>query len=310
MQNSLKTFFEELLFAPRLHHYPIILALLPVSILYAFLMFLRRILTQKIDFDIPIVSVGNLIMGGSGKTPFIIAVASRYKDVAIISRGYGRESQGLIEVSHKGRVLTDINQSGDEAMLIAQSLKSASVIVSEDRKVAIKRAKELGAKVLFLDDGFNRVEIKKLEILLEPKVVKNYLPLPSGAFREFYFTKVYANLFCKEGQHFRRKVSFENLSSKMLLVSAISNPSRLDEYLPVGIVGRLIYPDHAYFDIEEIKNKMKELNATSILVTQKDWVKLQNFDLPISLMKLDIDIDESIIEAIDHYILDQWSQFH
>jgi len=305
MQNSLKTFFEELLFAPRWYHYPIILTLLPLSLLYAFLMFLRRILTPKIDFNIPIVSIGNLIMGGSGKTPFIIALAARYKDAAIISQGYGRESQGLIEVSHKGKILTDVRQSGDEAMLIAQSLKSASVIVSEDRKVAIKRAKALGAKVIFLDDGFNRVEIKKFEILLEPKVIKNYLPLPSGAFREFYFSKVFSNLLCKEEQHFKRKVSFENVSSQMLLVTAISNPSRLDEYLPVGIVGRLLYPDHAYFDIEQIENKMKELDASSILVTQKDWVKLQNFDLPISLMKLDIDLDESIVEAIDHYILDQ-----
>ena len=73
------------------------------------------------DFGIPIISVGNLVVGGSGKTPFTIAIAKELKDVAIISRGYGRKSKGLIEVSRKGMILTDVEHSGDEPMLVITS---------------------------------------------------------------------------------------------------------------------------------------------------------------------------------------------
>ncbi|MBN2824622.1 MAG: tetraacyldisaccharide 4'-kinase [Campylobacterales bacterium] len=298
----MREFFEELLFAPKFYHYPFIILFTPISFLYASLMLLRRIATPKKDFGLPIISVGNLIMGGSGKTPFIIAAASNYQDVCVISRGYGRQSKGLIEVSHQGRILVDVSQSGDEAMLIAQSLPNAWVIVSENRAIAIEKAKQRGAKIIFLDDGFNRVEIKKFEILLEPQSIKNYLPLPAGAFREFYFSSSYANKVVREGKGFRRVVSFENLGSKMLLVSAISNPSRLNQYLPDGVKDRLLFEDHAYFDTQLIKAKMQEMDADKILVTQKDYVKLEKSALPIALMRLHIDIDRGIHKAIDEYI--------
>jgi len=225
-----------------------------------------------------------------------------YDHAFIISRGYGRQSKGLVEVSIGGHIGVDVSQSGDEAMLMAQSLPKASIIVSENREVAILRAKELGAKVIFLDDGFNRVEIKKFEILLEPQKIHNFLPLPSGAFREFYFSKYFAHLRLKENREFQRMVSFENPSPKMLLVTAISNPSRLDLYLPTNVVDRLIFADHEYFDLEKIKNRMKSVGATSILVTQKDFVKLGGFEASISLMKLDLEIDASILESIKNYI--------
>jgi len=299
---SLHHFFEELLYAPKYYHYPIIVSLFPIALLYAFLMLLRRILTPAKAFDLPIISVGNLMVGGSGKTPFILSVASRYKNVAIISRGYGRASRGMVEVSHWGRVLVDVNQSGDEAMLLAQNLPHASVIVSEKRGIAIERAKALGAKILFLDDGFNRVEIKKFEILLEPQKIYNPLPLPSGAFRELYWSRYFANTILKEGREFKRMVAYENLTFKMLLVTAISNPSRLEPYLPNGVIGRYILADHAYFDLLEIKAKMEEIGATSILVTQKDFVKLSTFDQPISLMKLQLQIDEEALKPMEKYI--------
>jgi tetraacyldisaccharide 4'-kinase len=295
-------FFEELLFAPKIYHYPIIILFLPIALLYAVVMLIRRIVTRQHTYDIPIISIGNLIMGGSGKTPFIIAIASKYQDVAVVSRGYGRESRGLVEVSYQGKVLVDVTQSGDEAMLIAQSLPNATVIVSKNRDLAIEHAQRLGAKIVFLDDGFNRVEIKKFEILLEPNKIKNYLPLPAGAFREVYFSTYFANMVLKESIDFHRVVSFENLTQRMLLVTAISNPSRLDVYLPEGVVDKLIFADHSYFDINLIQNKMREAEATSLLVTQKDWVKLQEATLPLSLMKLSLKINPLVIERIDNYI--------
>lgn len=298
----MKGFFEEMFFVPKWYHYPLIVILSPLALVYGLMMFIRRKLTAKKDFGIPIVSVGNLIVGGSGKTPFVIALASRYEDVTVISRGYGRQSRGLLKVSEKGKILVTVEESGDEPMLMAASLPQASVIVSENRHSAIELAKEEGAKLIILDDGFNRVEIKKFEILLEPKSIQNTLPFPSGAFREFSFSRKYADIVAKEGKSFTRNVSFENLTSKMILVTAISNPQRLDSYLPEGIVEKVYLEDHAYFDEKSLQRSLEKYKATSLLVTQKDAVKMQNFKLPLSHMKLKLDIEDEIFSEVDRYV--------
>ena len=295
-------FFEKMMFSPQWYHYFIIVLFFPLSIVYGIIMYIRRLLTRKQDFGIPIVSVGNLIVGGSGKTPFVIALVSRYKDVTVISRGYGRESKGLIEVSQKGEILTTVEQSGDEPMLMAKSLPDASIIVSEDRHKAIELAKKQGTKLIILDDGFNRVEIKKFEILLEPESIKNYLPFPSGPFREFWFMKKYADIVVKEGRDFVREVSFEDLTERMILVTAISNPARLDKYLPDNIVEKIYLEDHAYFDEEILKKALSDNNATSILCTSKDIMKMQGFKLSISEMKLKLEIQNQIFIKIKDYI--------
>ncbi|HIM93609.1 MAG TPA: tetraacyldisaccharide 4'-kinase [Campylobacterales bacterium] len=298
----LVSFFERLFFKPNLFDWVIIALLSPLSLTFAILMFFRRIFSIKKNYNIPIVSIGNLTVGGSGKTPFVISLASTYSDVTIISRGYGRESRGLVEVSRAGEILTDVFNSGDEPMLMAKSLPNASVIVSEDRDKAINLAKEQGAKVIFLDDGFNRINIKKFEILLFPKDIKNYMTFPAGPFREFFFTKLFADLNLLEEIDFTRVVNTINIDKKMLLVTAISNPQRLDKFLPKGVVGKLYFEDHAYFDEQELSEKMLEVGASSLLITQKDEVKMEGFKLPLLVMKLELQIKNEILKKIDKYI--------
>jgi len=299
---SLTHAYERMLFHPRWYHYPVILLLLPLSLLYGGWMFLRRIFTRKKDFGLPIVSVGNLIVGGSGKTPFVIALASRYDDVAIVSRGYGRKSSGLVEVSREGTILANVEQSGDEAMLMALSLPNASVIVSEEREDAIALAKEHGAKLVLLDDGFNRVGIGKFEIILEPEQIPNPFPFPSGPFREFAFSKKYADLVLKEKRDFERVVSYEGLTERMVLVTAISNPKRLGQYLPEGVVGRVYLEDHAYFEEEMLKEILDKYKAGTLLLTEKDYVKMADFKLPVSQIKLKLKIKNEIFTKIERYI--------
>jgi len=265
-------------------------------------MFIRRLLSKRERFDVPIISVGNLIVGGSGKSPFIIELAKRYKNVTVILRGYGRESRGLFEVSKNGKILTTVKESGDEAMLMAESLKEASIIVSEDRKKAIRQAIKNGTKLILLDDGFNRVDIEKFEIILEPKGIKNYFTLPSGAFREFYMTYKFADIKAIESIDYKRVVKYENLTDRMLLVTAIANPKRLDEYLPKGVVAKYYLGDHSFFDEIKIKEKMRKYNAISILVTTKDLVKMEGFDLYISIIRLKLDINKEILDRIDDYL--------
>lgn len=298
----MKRFFETLFFAPKWYHYPLIVLLSPISIVYGIVMSLRRVLSPKKDMGLPIISVGNLIVGGSGKTPFTIALASQLEGVAIISRGYGRKSKGLVEVSTDGNILVDVAHSGDEPMLMALALPNASVIVSEKREIAIALAKENGAKCIILDDGFNQVQIKKFEIVLEPKEIKNYLPFPAGAFREFWFNRKYADIVAKEGDVFVRKITFENVTPRMVLVTAISHPSRLDSYLPQGVVAKVYLEDHAYFEEAMLRELLVKHDAQTLLVTEKDAVKMRDFKLPISQMKLKLEIKEQVIAEVKKYI--------
>jgi tetraacyldisaccharide 4'-kinase len=88
----------------------------------------------------------------------------------------------------------------------------------------------------------------------------------------------------------------------MVLVTAISNPNRLDAYLPEGVVYKVYLEDHAYFEEEKLKILLSEHEAQSLLVTQKDVVKMQDFKLPISEMKLKLEINESIFTQVEEYI--------
>jgi len=103
-----------------------------------------------------------------------------------------------------------------------------------------------------------------------------------------------------EDTDFKRVVEVKNPTPRMILVTAISNPKRLEPFLPNGIVEKIYLKDHAYFDEKYLKNRILELNATSLLVTQKDEVKMIDFDLPLSIMELKLDIDYKYIQQIDN----------
>ncbi len=294
---------EKYLFNPSLFQKFLSFLLLPLSFLYCFIMIIRRASAREKKYEIPIISIGNLIVGGSGKTPVTIALAKEYEDVFIILRGYKRHSKGLIQISQKGDILASIKESGDEAMLYAMSLPNASVIVAEDRDLAIEKAIRLGAKLIFLDDGFSKVKIHKLDILLRAEATEqNPFCLPAGPFREpSYLYNSYITL--RENHDFRRHVQIKNPTEKMILVTAISKPQRLDSYLPKDIQ-KITFPDHYAFKKEQLHQLISQYNATSILTTQKDAVKMQSMDLPLSIMDLEITFKEDIFQHIDTFIED------
>lgn len=277
--------------------------LLPLSFLYCLWVIGKRVFAKPVCYGIPIVSIGNRTVGGSGKTPFIQTLVKEYEKPAIILRGYKRESKGLYVVSLFGEVQTTLEMSGDEAMLYALTCKNALVIVSENRPLAIKKAKELGAKLIFLDDGFSKSDIKKFDILLTPKqTFQNHYCLPSGPFRESKFAQKFAKLVLQEGKDFKRIVSTYKATSKMVFVTAIANASRLDKFLPKNILSKEIFPDHHAFTKEELEQIIKKTGASSLLVTRKDWVKIKDFDLPLSLLELNLEIDSYVKKSIDEFI--------
>lgn len=292
---------ERYFYAPNGFQKLLAFVLLPLSFVYCVIATIRRKFSRFRDFDIPIVSVGNLILGGSGKSPFIIEIAKDYGDACVILRGYGRKAKGLKIVSIKGVIQESVESVGDESIMLAKALPMASVIVSEKREIAILKAKELGAKVVFLDDGF-RFNFKKLNILLRPKLEPYFnFCIPSGGYREHKSAYKEADIVIEEGVGYERKVELVNATPKMLLLTAIANPSRLEEYLP-NVVGKITLKDHAFFDKENILKTYSELGATSLLVTQKDMPKLEDFGVPLSLLQLQLKIDPIVTEHIREYI--------
>ena len=271
---------------------------------------IKRAMAKEIEFGIPIISVGNIIVGGSGKTPITIKLASNYDNACVILRGYGRASKGLFVISQNGKILEDVKVSGDEAMLLANSLPKATIIVSENRVKAIQKAKELGCKIVFLDDGFSKYQISKFNILLRPKdEPTNIFCLPSGGYREPKGFYAQADIELLENSDFKRVITIKkdgiesSVPIKTILITAISKPKRLLEYLPKDIE-MISFPDHYDFTHEDISKIQEKYKDYSFVTTGKDFVKLKKFNLHnIYLMDLDIKISDKVdFSLMNEYI--------
>jgi tetraacyldisaccharide 4'-kinase len=275
------------------------LLLYPLSLIYCFIAWIRYLCSIPKDYGIPVVSVGNLTVGGSGKTPLVSALSTFFIKPAIILRGYGRASQGLVIVKDESGIVCDVSHSGDEAMLYAQTLSHAIVIVSEKRENAIMMAKSMGCEVVFLDDGYGKHAIKKLDLVIGVQT-PNAFCLPSGPYRERLWSgkKV---VTVDENRSFSRQVHVENPTTKMVLVTAIARPQRLDPYLP-SLIGKIYFEDHHFYTKEELEAILTQTGAESLLVTQKDFVKIAAFNLPISLLALDLELNPQLIETVREYV--------
>ncbi len=141
--------------------------------------------------ELPIVSVGNLVAGGAGKTPVTLELARRLMRaglaVAVLSRGYGRSSHGLVVVSDGATCAVSASDGGDEPVWLARKLPGLVVIAAENRAEAACRAKALQVDIALLDDGFSHHMLARDEDIL---VVDSTLGfgnrrlLPAGPLRE------------------------------------------------------------------------------------------------------------------------------
>ncbi|MDQ2870731.1 MAG: tetraacyldisaccharide 4'-kinase [Acidobacteriota bacterium] len=119
----------------------------------------------------PVVSVGNLTVGGTGKTPFVLHLAERFlsqgRRPAILSRGYGRRSREVVVVSRGEGPIVGADLGGDEPVLIAERLPRAIVVVAPLRADAARAAEELAPDVFILDDGFQHMAVRRdVDLLL------------------------------------------------------------------------------------------------------------------------------------------------
>jgi tetraacyldisaccharide 4'-kinase len=176
-----------------------IVMLTPLSGLYGLAMKTRRALYRRELFAVhkagaPVISVGNITTGGTGKTPLVEwiarALARRQKRVCILTRGYGRQHPGSrVLVSNGSEIFSDAREAGDEPLLLAEKLKGeAAVICDADRVAAARWATEnLGAELFILDDGFQHLRLARdynIVVIDATNPWGNRRLLPSGHLRE------------------------------------------------------------------------------------------------------------------------------
>lgn len=181
----------------------------------------ERGLLKTYRLQAPVISVGNLTVGGTGKTPCVAFIARALRDaghnVAILSRGYKRETRGRVEVSNEKEILCSPHESGDEPYLLAQSCPGVRVVVDEDRYAAGQWLEaQSQISVFLLDDAFQHLRLARdLNLLLvdATEALANAKMVPFGRLREPLtgLRRADAVIFTRCDQPFDRKSLIETV---------------------------------------------------------------------------------------------------
>jgi tetraacyldisaccharide 4'-kinase len=275
-----------------------------------------------------VISVGNLNVGGAGKTPAVIYLArlcaAQGRRVAVLSRGYGRSRRGALLVS--GAENSSPQESGDEPLLIARRCDAAVVLVGDDRVGLARRAcRDYGSNLLILDDGMQYRRLHKdLEIVVVDESVGfgNGRLLPRGPLREPPASLGRAHLvwiragprraFDPLGRpavraHYAPSAAFSPSGDRELptvirdrrtyAFAGIARPRgfvRTLQQLSANLVGTRFFPDHHLFtkvELDGLIRDAKAANAEMLITTEKDRVRLPP-DFPAWTIRLDVEILE------------------
>lgn len=175
-----------------------VLLLTPASLAYRLIQYLRRFLYQTGILEAkklpkPVISIGNITVGGTGKTPITAYIAQQLIEqgfkVAVLSRGYGGSREGQITIVSDGaKTFHSADECGDEPVLLSKTVSGLMVVTGSDRfSAGIHAIKLLNPDVLLLDDGFQHIRLQRdLNILLLDyhHPYGNGLLLPAGLLRE------------------------------------------------------------------------------------------------------------------------------
>ncbi|MEQ1907343.1 MAG: tetraacyldisaccharide 4'-kinase [Vicinamibacterales bacterium] len=276
--------------------------------------------SRRVHLSQPVISVGNLRVGGSGKTPATACIAQLLVEhgehPAVLSRGYARQhaSTDVTVVSDRSRVLADVAHAGDEPLLLAQSLPGVPVLVCADRHRAGRVAEtQCGATVHILDDGFQHVGLARdIDIILADASDLTDRVLPGGRLREPLANASVAHAVIVpgvDGQTARGIAEQLGVAhgfvmtralgpasalpgsaplapdASVFAVAGIARPERFFDDLRtfgVKLAGTRVFPDHHQFtqrDIASIVDSARGVGATSVVVTEKDAVRLTGLDL-------------------------------
>jgi tetraacyldisaccharide 4'-kinase len=293
--------------------------LFPFAILYGFITSLRNYLFDKgilksYSFDIPVIAVGNLSVGGTGKTPqieYLIRLLSPNYKVATLSRGYKRKSEGFVlaDAAANAEIL------GDEPFQYFKKFPTIKVAVDADRRNGIEQLQKQKIKpeVILLDDAFQHRKVKAgFYILLTAygDLFCDDFMLPSGNLREsrngakranvIIVTKCPPKITNIEQENIKKRIGVdlpiffssiayddnvyncenESLavsdlqSTQKILLAGIAKPKPFFDFLKGDTDEILVFPDHHHFSESAILSIKSRAVDKIIITTEKDFVRL------------------------------------
>lgn len=266
---------------------------------------------------IPVISIGNISAGGTGKTPLTLLIAHYLLDngikPGIIARGYKGNFEGSLIVSDGNAILSTVEQSGDEMYMLANNIKIPIVVNKRKYKAAIDIEQQFDIDCIIVDDGFqHRYLHRDLDIIIIDKpTIDNPYPLPKGRLREPFHNINRADILCLPEaindsitmlQRYNNHAIYATLQtkadalipltkikttdSKVFIFSGIANHSKFrNSVVEYGkeVIEELAFADHynySEYSIRKIIQKSKAHNTNTIITTEKDAVKLSKyFDL-------------------------------
>ena len=277
--------------------------LFPISLIVKLIVLMRKTFIKELEFEIPVICVGNIYLGGTGKTPLSINLG---KELSILNK-----KPVIIRKYYK--------HHKDEYSLIRENFKH--LITKKDRKNAIKNAVQNGFDTVILDDGFQDYKIKKnLNIVcFNNQLLGNGMLIPAGPLRESVDSLKSAHIIIINGDQnieFERKLLEINneisifysryqlidiekyRGKKLFVVAGIGNPENFFELIRsqnLNIIKKLSFPDHYQFSKSEILNIINDArkNGYQVVMTEKDYHRVKDYNFTeIHYMKVKLEIAE------------------
>tara|TARA_B100000929_G_scaffold102033_1_gene80626 strand:- start:6430 stop:7362 length:933 start_codon:yes stop_codon:yes gene_type:complete len=263
------------------------LLLFPVSLLYRAIIYLKNVNSNQKEFSIPVICVGNIYVGGTGKTPISLKICKILKE--------SDQNPVIIKKNYKNH--------NDEISLIKKYNK---ILVSKKRADAINQAIEKKFNFAVLDDGYQDLSVKKnLSIVCfhgKQKIGNGHL-IPSGPLRENLMALKNCQTILINGKkdlefeqklkRYNSKLDFfyydyclkniENFKNKKLIAFAgIGNPQNFFDFLKenhLNIVKEISYPDHYQYSEKDLENlnKLENLYKAKLITTEKDFLRINPF---------------------------------
>ena len=311
--------------------------LYPLSLLFRFGTKLRNIFSRQRISELPVICIGNIVVGGAGKTPVALKLGSLLKQNGykphFVSKGYGgiERNNTLIKDWHSAQSV------GDESLLLSEV---APTWIGKDRNKSFILAKENGADCIIMDDGFQNPTLQKdfsIIVINGEQGFGNKRVIPSGPLRESISRGISrANLIIVIGEiaanikkkisnsvpliHAKFKISKNNKIYKNQKVTAFAGIAYPDKFYnslhEQGAIleKKISYPDHHIFDENDMLNLAETANMTkSILVTtKKDFVRIpKSYRSLVSTLNGEIEFeDESLlIEILGNLLENKINEF-
>ncbi len=296
------------------------LALLPLSYIYFLGFFLVKFLAKPEKISKSIICVGNLIAGGAGKTPTVIALGKILKemgvDFAFLSRGYMNDGSKFLMLRNQDN--NKAEQVGDEPLLL---IEIAPTFIAKDRLFGAKQIEAMKKfETIVLDDGMqcNSLVRDFTILVVDGKIgFGNNFMIPAGPMREpltiglkkadlvVVIGEANENLLQKLSTKkiIRAKVLPKNLADftnkRLVAFCGLAYPQKFFDLLKnqdLDVIEKRSFADHFHYKISDLKNLSqlaKEKNAT-LITTRKDWVKFpQTFQKKISYLDVELIFEDS-----------------